>query len=528
MTQEELYDLIHLDESYRIERTVSTGDMDKFQEAICAFANDLPGHRKHGYLLIGVDDSGKISGLKVDDALMKRISGIRSDGNILPLPVMTTEKVETPEGDVLVVDVTPSFDTPIRYRGRTFVRIGPRRDIASREEERILAERCSAALPTFDTRPCREATLDDLDLETIQKQYMPKAIAPEVLEHDDRPIEEQLAALHLYNLQWKCPTYAALIMFGKNPRYFMPGAFVQFVRFAGKDTGGTILNERRFEGSLFYILPRLENFIQDGIITKRPIPVSIFREKDVYNYPYKALRELMMNALMHRDYQANTPTRLYQFDDHIEVLNPGGLYGEARPENFPNVNDYRNSVLAEMMKTLNYVNMFNHGIREVKSLLAENGNPAPEFKVDYITAFAVEIPIAKDDEPAVSSEVGQETGHETGHETAQDSDQVRFSVTGQQKEEDKNKGQETRHVTEQEKKRVRLLIMEMKNETLTRQEIMNKLRLKGRGNFLANYLYPAISAGYVAMRYPDSEKRRDQAYYVTKKGKEFYKFPWLM
>ena len=60
-----------------------------------------------------------------------------------------------------------------------------------------------------------------------------------------------------------------------------------------------------------------------------------------------------------------------------------------------------------MMKTLNYVNMFNHGIREVKSQLAENGNPAPEFKVDYITAFAVEIPVAKDDEPAVKSGVGR-------------------------------------------------------------------------------------------------------------------------
>ena len=407
MTQQELYDLIHLDESYRIERTVSTSDMDKFQEAICAFANDLPGQRKHGYLLIGVDDHGTISGLKVDDAFMKRISGIRSDGNILPLPVMTTEKVETPQGDVLVVDVTPSFDTPIRYRGRTFVRIGPRRDIASREEERILAERCAASLPTFDTRPCREATLDDIDVETIQRDYMPKAIAPEVLANDNRSIEEQLAALHLYNPQWHCPTYAALIMFGKNPRYFMPGALVQYVRFAGCDTGGKILNERRFEGSLYTLLPRLESFIQDAIITKRPIPISILREKDVYNYPYKALRELLMNALMHRDYQANTSTRLYQFDDHIEILNPGGLYGQARPENFPNVNDYRNSVLAEMMRTLNYVNMFNHGVREVKSLLAENGNPAPEFKVDYITAFAVEIPIAKDDETAVNKEADQ-------------------------------------------------------------------------------------------------------------------------
>ena len=396
MTIEELNALLNSDESYRIERTVSTGNMDKFQEAICAFANDLPGSRKKGYLLIGVTDDGKISGLKVDDALMKKISAIRSDGNILPLPVMNTEKIATEEGDVLVVEVTPSFDTPVRYRGRTFVRIGPRRDIASAEEERILSERCAASLPTFDTRPCREAKLDDLDVDAIIKDYLPKAIASDVLAVDKRPLKEQLASLHLYNMQWDCPTYAALIMFGNNPRFFMLGAYIQFVRFKGLDNGGEILNERRFEGCLFKVLPELENFIRDGIITKRPVPVSILREKNVFNYPFKALRELLMNAVMHRDYQSNMPIRLYQYDEHIEVMNPGGLYGQARPENFPYVNDYRNSVVAEMMRTLNYVNMFNHGVRDVQEQLKENENPEAIFNVDYVTAFSVVVREAED------------------------------------------------------------------------------------------------------------------------------------
>lgn len=92
MTEKELREIIAIDENYRIELTTSTGDMDKFQEAICAFANDMPGSRKKGYLLIGVKNNGKIDGLKVDDALMKKISGIRSDGNILPLPVMSTDR----------------------------------------------------------------------------------------------------------------------------------------------------------------------------------------------------------------------------------------------------------------------------------------------------------------------------------------------------------------------------------------------------------------------------------------------------
>jgi len=332
--------------------------------------------------------------------LMKRISGIRSDGNILPLPVMTTEKVQTDEGDVLVVEVTPSFDTPVRYRGRTFIRIGPRRDIASAEEERILAERCAASLPTFDTRPCREATIDDIDTDTIVKEYLPKAIDSETLSTDTRPLKEQLASLRLFNMQWDCPTYAALIMFGKNPRYFMQGDYIQFVRFRGKDNGGEILNERRFEGCLYKVLPQLENFIRDGIVTKRPVPISILREKDVRNYPFKVLRELMMNAVMHRDYQANMPTRLYQYDHHIEIMNPGGLYGQARPENFPHVNDYRNSVVAEMMKNLNYVNMFNHGVSEVQDLLKENQSPAAEFNVNLVTAFSVIVREPEDDDIA--------------------------------------------------------------------------------------------------------------------------------
>jgi predicted HTH transcriptional regulator len=81
-----------------------------------------------------------------------------------------------------------------------------------------------------------------------------------------------------------------------------------------------------------------------------------------------------MNAIMHRDYESNAPVKFYQFTDRIEIVNPGGLYGNARPENFPNVNDYRNPVIAEAMKVLGYVNRFNRGIARVKVELKENGN----------------------------------------------------------------------------------------------------------------------------------------------------------
>lgn len=107
ITKEEVLQLLKSAETYRIERTASISDMDKFQEAICAFSNDLPSSRKNGYLILGTRDNGSLSGLKVDDALMKKIAGIRSDGNILPLPMMSVERFEFEEGDLLVVEVYP-------------------------------------------------------------------------------------------------------------------------------------------------------------------------------------------------------------------------------------------------------------------------------------------------------------------------------------------------------------------------------------------------------------------------------------
>ena len=397
ISKEEIQTLLHSTENYRVERTISTNNMDKFCEAICAFSNDLPDSRKKGYLLIGAYDNGQLSGLKVDDALLKKISAIRSDGNILPVPAMSVERMEFPEGDLLIAEVTPSLLPPVRYRGRVFVRIGPRRDIASESEERILTERRTAYMATFDATPCLGATLDDLNLDYIRNEYLPSVVAQDVLEEDKRDIKEQLASVRLYDRAHECPTYAAIILFGKNPRYYLPGAYIQFVRFAGTAIGGEVLNEKRFQGPLFQLLPALEAFVSNAIITQKPVSVSLFREKTVVNYPNNALRELMMNACMHRDYQSNMPIRLYQFDDHIEIMNAGGLYGEARPENFPTVNDYRNPIVAEAMKEMKYVNMFNQGIRRVQDMLKENGNNYAVFDVSKLTAFTVNVFSSVDD-----------------------------------------------------------------------------------------------------------------------------------
>ena len=474
VTKDEVLELLRSTETYRIERTISTGDMDKFQEAICAFSNDLPNCRKKGYLILGAHDNGTLSGLWVDDTLMKKIAGIRSDGNILPLPIMSVEKFEFDEGDLLVVEVSPALIPPVRYRGRTFIRIGPRRDIATESEERVLLEKRTSYMATFDAMPCFGSSLKDIDVQLIKQEYLPQIIDTGILMTDNRSLQEQLAAIHLYDIANDCPTNAAIILFGKNASFFLHGCYVQYVHFAGEDKGSEILNERQIRGSLCSILPKLESFVKDAIVTARPMPVSMLREQIVFNYPELALRELLMNACMHRDYQSNMPIRIYQFSNRIEILNAGGLYGEARPENFPTVNDYRNPIIAEAMRGMKYVNMFNRGIQRVKTMLSDNGNPEPVFNVGKITAFEVMV------RPSLSLNL------------VTDGEKVTKSAT---------KSTETMN---------EVLAFCERPKSLT--EIMAHLGLKHRNNAKSRYIDPLIENGFLEMTIPEKPNSRNQKY----------------
>ena len=474
VTKDEVLELLRSTETYRIERTISTGDMDKFQEAICAFSNDLPNSREKGYLILGVHNNGVLSGLRVDDALMKKIAGIRSDGNILPLPMMSVERFEFTEGDLLVVEVSPALVPPVRYRGRTFIRIGPRRDIATEAEERVLLEKRTSYMATFDAMPCFGSSLKDIDALFVKNEYLPQIIDSDVLMADKRSLQEQLAAIHLYDIANDCPTNAAIILFGKNASFFLHGCYVQYVHFAGEDTGSEILNERQIRGSLCSILPKLESFVKDAIVTARPMPVSMLREQIVFNYPELALRELLMNACMHRDYQSNMPIRIYQFSNRIEILNAGGLYGEARPENFPTVNDYRNPIIAEAMRGMKYVNMFNRGVQRVKNMLRENGNPEPKFNVSKVTAFEVMV------HPSMSLNL------------VTDGEKVTKSAT---------KSTETMN---------EVLAFCTQERSLT--EIMVHLGLKHRNNAKSRYIDPLIEGGFLEMTIPEKPNSRNQKY----------------
>ncbi len=380
-------------ESNLIERTRSIAD-EKLGPAICAFSNDFPNHRLPGYLLLGVGDDGKPAGMRWSDRELAAIGGMKTNGKILPQPSLVVSPVfEFEEGEVIVVEVKPSTYPPVRYDGRCWIRVGPRKDKASIEEERILTERRASYARTYDLMPALGAAIDDLSVELFKTNYLPSAIDKETLAENGRSLGDQLASLRFYDTQQNCPTHAGILLFGLNPEFYLPGAYLQYIKFRGEDMMSDVEFEKKFSGALITELRQIDDFIKGSIVKERPVRKDSFREQLIRNYPYWALRELVMNAIMHRSYESNAPIYIYEFSNQIQIINSGGLFGEATPQNFPNASDYRNVVLAEAMKVLGYVNRFNYGVKRAKDELLKNGNTEPDFDLTLTTKFKVSIPI---------------------------------------------------------------------------------------------------------------------------------------
>lgn len=364
-------------ESDRSERTTSGTDADKIGQAICAFANDLPNRGLPGYLFVGAKDDGSASGTPITDKLLTALAAFRSDGNILPAPVITVCKKKLGGGEMAVVEVLPSSLPPVRYKAVVWVRVGPRKARATEADERVLFERRAALARTWDARPCFAAELADLVLGLFEA-YKVAAISQDVLDENHRPLDHQLASLRLWDRRSNKPTNAAIILFGRDVIEFVPGAYVQYVKYAGIDASADVLHERRFEGDFQSVLRELSS-LADEVANARPVAIGPLQEVTVYDYPPVAFREVVVNAIIHRDYESNTQTRILEFTDRIEIHNPGGLYGDIRVEDFPGVTAYRNPVLAEAAKTLGFVNRFGRGVPRTQDAMKKNGSPPPEF-----------------------------------------------------------------------------------------------------------------------------------------------------
>jgi ATP-dependent DNA helicase RecG len=203
--------------------------------------------------------------------------------------------------------------------------------------------------------------------------------------------------------------------------------------------------------------------------------------------------------------QSNTPLRFYEFASHLEILNAGGLYGNARPENFPSVNDYRNPLVASAMKTLGYVNMFNRGVGQVQTDLKENGNQPAEFNVSLITAFKVDVKVSQ----SYTNENGGKTGGKVGGDVPSLSQALSLVLSPV-----------CPQLSEVQLKKIVSVIVYLLRASGSITELMDCAGEKNKSRFRQTILKPLVDTGLVEPTIKDVPNSPKQKYALTDNGRE--------
>lgn len=242
-----------------------------------------------------------------------------------------------------------------------------------------------------DLRPVKRAEMEDLNKEKIDK-YLTKVKAdkPNLSKFSDKKILKLNGIIENSTGEVR-PTLAGMMVFGEYPQGYLPQLFIACVVVPGRklgdigEMGQRFDDNKRVEGTIEEMLEDALSFVRKNIPARVIIDNNGKRE-DVPIYPMKALREAIANALIHRDYSSNTEGAyiyLRIFDDRIEILNPGDLYGNNRLENLgtDNMLEVRNNTILRLLEeTTDIVENRHTGISTMRDEMKKMNLPEPEFE----------------------------------------------------------------------------------------------------------------------------------------------------
>lgn len=412
MTTDELADLIDDlrrsgTDTLRVEAKRAERELPKrLWETLSAFANTRGG----GTLILGLDESAGLvaTGVRVPAKVMQDLASVC--GEMEP-PVRAAIDVHVIDGQSLVVAEIPETDVtqkPCYYRGAgltngAFVRVGDGdRKLTPYEVQLMLASR---GQPREDETPVPEATPADLDADLVAGllQRLRHAETTYFRQLDDDRALQVLKVLVRHEDRW-VPSLGGLLALGTYPQQFFPQLDVTFVAYpspmigAPGPRGERFLDNRRFDGSI----PRLVRPVLDALerhMSRRAIVQGALRA-DEWEYPETAVREALVNALVHRDLSAaarGTPVQIQLFPDRLTLLNSGGLFGPVTADRLgvEGVSAARNQVLMKLLEDTvipeeNRLVCENRGsgISAMLAILNRAGLPAARFS-DRIATFEV-------------------------------------------------------------------------------------------------------------------------------------------
>lgn len=368
-------------QSTEFKREFST---DPLRETMVAFSNDYS-EIEGGLLIIGVDSSTRspVDLAENPEETMRRITGLCRDGSIVPIISPQIYTVDLHGKTIIAVEVKRGERRPHRANNICYIRVGPTTRKATPDEEFELVRR-SGRFP-FDMMPVREATHEDLDFIKFEQEILPRRLSLNILALNKRSSVEWAEHLKFLTKEGGrlIPTVAAILLFGKNPQKFFPHSSIDFIRFEGNDPSYPILDRKELTGPVDTLVKvgveMVERYMVQGYRFSEKSPVRI----NIVEYPLRAVREAIANAIMHRDYEnSRTSVSIKMFDDRVETLSPGGLFGIMTKENFgTGVNDYRNPTLAVGLNLLGLAEKAGTGIFLIRRQLKENGSLEPTFEI---------------------------------------------------------------------------------------------------------------------------------------------------
>jgi ATP-dependent DNA helicase RecG len=392
MRPEELSEIFSR-ESERVEWKQSGDDTTKIAPAVCAMANDLGNTRRPGYVVVGVDDAGRVvgalrAGKNADEEVRSLLD--RVFAKLLPKPSVNLEVVSRPEGEVWVLVVAPYVGgTVVHYDGKIYVRRGASTVCANDADRSRLEERRPLRLLPFDSRPLEVAAVDDLD-DGLRAQYLSL--------RDDDPSADTFPPFDAWLKQRELGAYvegvfrpnaAALLVYGREPQRFFPGARIEFVRYGGTEIDAPVASRKVIGGALPTQLLTLWEQIKAHNVDVPVAPQGI-QEAFRPAYPEEALREFARNLVQHRLYDGtNAPGRVEWYDDRIVFSNPGGPYGQASEGEFGAHSEYRNPTLTLHLFETGFVQRLGRGVRVARKHLEKNGNPPLQTENDGFTNVTV-------------------------------------------------------------------------------------------------------------------------------------------
>ncbi|MBI4820464.1 MAG: putative DNA binding domain-containing protein [Deltaproteobacteria bacterium] len=390
------FDELVRSETERVEWKQSLRDSDGIREAVCAFANDLSASGRVAHVLVGVQKDGTIVGVDtkaqtIDEAQQSLVNRLH-DILLQPTPSVAVTTVEPMPGvHVVVVEVTPYAVPPVvTLKGVAWVRVGTTTRRATEADQARLRERRPEKHQPFDVRLVVGATLDDLDVGSLKQRYEAARIGDE--DAGSFPSFGQWLVQQELGRQTAgdfAPNTTAVLLFGKSPQSFFPGAVVEVARYAGSDVDANVSFRHSVTGSLPDQLDALWKHMKSGVVAV-PKEKDGIREQFAEEYPLEALEELVRNLVQHRAYDVtHAPARIEWFDNRIELSNPGGPFGHASEGEFGSFSDYRNPTITRTLSELGYVQKLGRGVRRVRLALNKNGSPPLETETDGYTHVIV-------------------------------------------------------------------------------------------------------------------------------------------